>query len=238
MPESPADDRPSVPTSQPASEQTPCPSARATDRLFVSARTPDWLVEALADRLGPLPDAWRPTPKGQHHLTILFIGSVWRRSVPAVAEALAHACNGTTAFELHTSRLVLLPCWKRPRVLAVAFEPCPALMALRERIIESLARIAPASSPDGVRGGAGRARAAFLPHVTLARVRRRSDRPSRPEPCGLDGLPAWPVQRVELVRSHLHEGGAVHEPLLACSLAAGQDPVRGPASGDRPEPEG
>lgn len=171
---------------------------RPTWRLFVAAHPP---IEAVTAYLRAL-DAvdWpehRPTPPGQVHLTLHFVGPVDARAVDEIADSVAHACAGVGAFELTPARLITLPERGVPRLAALECEPCPAASELHARLVRRLAR-SPKDRP-------GRD---YRPHLTLCRF-ARGERPPRVDRPA-EGLPAFRVGRVELVRSVLRPEGAEH----------------------------
>jgi 2'-5' RNA ligase len=176
-------------------------------RLFVACELPGELAASLAvwaARASGRDPALRLLAIDQLHLTLAFLGAMSPGQVDDLEAAIAEALRD----EPWPSALrVGEPVWLAPRsphVLAVeVVDEDGALGALQTRLVDGLA--------DAV--GFQRERRAFLPHVTVARVRRGQ----APRDYALDPPPepvAFAAQAVSLVRSHLGPGGARYEPLV------------------------
>lgn len=172
-------------------------------RLFVAAELPAGVVERLA-AWTPRHDALRPVAPSALHLTLAFLGE--RPSDGGLAgllEPLARPVGELSA----ASAPLWLPV-RRPRALAVGVEdPSGALRALQADVSEALERsagLAPADRP-------------YLPHVTVARVRRgaRAPRLELAPPA----LEPFAATALTLFRSHLGgRGGARYETLASVAL--------------------
>lgn len=172
-------------------------------RLFVALYPPPDTVAALAASLArlELPEH-RPTPAGQVHLTLLFLGEVERRRLEAVGESVERAAATIGPFELRPERIGPLPERGPARLLAALTDLPGPLVELRRRLVGRLGR------------PSGRSRA-FLPHLTLCRL---------PRPMVLEGasvpldLPPFRVEDLRLMESRLQPGGAEHRGLLRVGL--------------------
>jgi len=188
----------------------------ASARLFVALDLPAPVRETLLRWRAPLlaasPDALRPVPAEALHVTLCFLGSRPLAAVDAIAAAVLAACRaaagGGDAGALPGALALGAPLWlprRRPHALAVAVDDGDgALGALQRTLALALA-------------GGGWLRAEqrpFLPHVTVARVRRGGD-PRALARRPLDGPPAAPFTgaAVTLYRSRLGGGGARYEAL-------------------------
>ena len=172
-------------------------------RLFVAAELPDDVRAALA--------AWRPDDPALRavdiagvHVTLCFLGWVDEARVDAVGAA-AMACAAPVG-ELAVREGLWLPP-RRPRVLTIALDdPDGRLGAVQQAVVEAMVAVAghePEARP-------------FLPHVTVARVRRgqRAPRGELPEPPALRFAPP----ALTLYRSVLRREGARYEPLASAPL--------------------
>jgi 2'-5' RNA ligase len=195
-----------------------------TWRLFVAAELPEAWKEALAELqeelrrslandqgLSTVRVRWT-RPEGIH-LTLKFLGPVPADKVPKVTAALANAVPVAPGIELRLDRAGSFGDRRAPRVLlatvAVAPEPI-RLTQLATRIEDWLAA-----------SGFPRERRAFAPHLTLGRLpedapvgvlRRIAEVTTAvavPKP------PAFTVEAVSLMRSHLNAGGARYERLAS-----------------------
>src|SRR4051794_19035319 len=138
------------------------------------------------------------------HVTLAFLG--WRdeSDVDVVATAVRAAARPVVA--LSVGAALWLP-RRRPRVLAVELEDGDGtLAAVQGDVVRGLV--------DAV--GFEPERRAFLPHVTVARV--RSGDHGLPELSPPPALGAFAARAVTLFRSHLSPQGARYEPLAQVSL--------------------
>jgi 2'-5' RNA ligase len=172
-------------------------------RLFVAADLPDDVRAALA--------AWRPDDGALRvvdaqglHVTLCFLG--WRDEARAEAIGAAAAACAAPVGPLTVQAGLWLPP-RRPRVLAVRLDdPEGRLAALQQRVSDAMVRAAghePEARP-------------FLPHVTVARVRRGARAPRgelAPPPALRFAPPA-----LTLYRSHMSRDGARYEPLASAPL--------------------
>jgi 2'-5' RNA ligase len=171
-------------------------------RLFVALELPeDVRSELVRWRVEVLTPALRPVPAESLHLTLCFLGTLSSAQAPAIGDACAAALLGAGPVPLLVSGAVWLP-RRRPQVLAVALSDGSGLLERhRTALVEAL-----------VAGGWYRPEARpYLPHVTVARVRRG-------QRVGATELPPAPElefngSRVMLFRSHLGSGGARYEAL-------------------------
>jgi 2'-5' RNA ligase len=189
-------------------------TARGTDgpprvRLFVGLELPAevrealiaWGANALSDRLEV-----RQLGPDHLHVTLCFLGWQAEDAVEKIAEACRSAA-GASGGELKIEDAIWLPP-RRPRVLAVRLaDEQGRAVALQSRLSELLEK----------GGWYVPERRAYLPHVTVARVRARSaTRPfTVPSPPPL----SFRASRVTLFRSHLCSGGAQYQGLASVELA-------------------
>lgn len=172
-------------------------------RLFVALELPAEVTAALKQWrktvLGAMPGL-RPVPAGAMHVTLCFLGS---RAIEEVA-SIAAACAAVAQLAppgLTLGEAIWLPP-RRPRAVAVTIADARGELA---RVQGSLA----ATLHDA--GWYELEERPFLPHVTVARVRRGvrvsvAELPA-PDPIGLDGA------RLTLFRSHMERGGVRYEAL-------------------------
>jgi 2'-5' RNA ligase len=168
-------------------------------RLFVAVTLPGDVREALA-RWRPRDDALRAVDPEALHVTLAFLG--WRDdSAVERIGAAATACASSVGDLAVGAGLWLPP--RRPRVLTVELDdPDGKLTALQARVSDAMVTAAgyvPEKRP-------------FLPHVTVARVRRgaRAPRDELPDPPALRFAPA----ALTLYRSHMKREGATYEALV------------------------
>jgi 2'-5' RNA ligase len=176
-------------------------------RLFVACELPAAVADGLAGwaaRATGRDTALRLLGVGQLHLTLVFLGEVAADEVDVVAEVVVEALRD----EPWPSALRIgEPLWLapgNPQALVVGIsDEDGALTALQSRLVAGL----------GEAIGFAPERRRYLPHVTVARLRRGR----LPRDYDLDPPPApiaFAGESVELVRSQLQPDGARYETVL------------------------
>jgi 2'-5' RNA ligase len=201
-------------------------------RTFVALPLPAELRTAIDAAVAPwrrihAPVRW--VPAANMHLTLKFLGEIPRTRIPRIAEALRSATRSCTRFTLRFGPLGAFPGWRRPRVIWLGVEECPAALETLQAAVEQ-ALVNLGFPPE---------RRAFTPHLTLGRVKA---------PRGLEKLlsalqsaraltlPAIAVDAVRLYKSELRRTGAVYSVLEAFPLA-GQDARHGEPHAGQPPAE-
>jgi 2'-5' RNA ligase len=96
------------------------------------------------------------------HVTLLFLGEVDEREIPAVCRAVGEACGRLDRFELSLETVGCFPNPRRPRIVwAGVGAGGPELVALHDTLEAPLLEL----------GCYRREERQFTPHVTLGRVR-------------------------------------------------------------------
>jgi RNA 2',3'-cyclic 3'-phosphodiesterase len=184
-------------------------------RLFVAAIPSPALAQRLADAAAEVaPPELRPTPAGNVHLTVHFLGNVDPDAVPGLTTALAAACVHHAPIDLPVDAIAPGPPG-RPRMLWGTSEATPAYDALVNAVAAAAAPHAPDARPT--RRG--------TPHVTLARLRGRARLRDWPEPIPLTDT-RIALTELALVRSELGPHGPRYTTLATLPLAGGQPPGR------------
>jgi 2'-5' RNA ligase len=177
-------------------------------RAFVAIPLPELLREELAAYATGTAAALssRPTPAGNLHVTVHFLGAVGDAGEEPLLAALRPACASVEPMTLRIIGAALAPP-RRPRMVWARLEAPPELAALAQAVAAAAAPFAP---------GAREPRTAN-PHVTLARLRR-------PPPRGAE-LPPLAALETEIavaacavVRSDLGRGGARYTTLAELPL--------------------
>ena len=170
-------------------------------RMFVAVLPPPDVVAHLDDFLAPRRESagFRWSDPDQWHLTAAFSAGVPERSLDDLRERLARAAGRRRTFALRVAGGGAFPHADRARVLYARLE------ADDTATIE-LARLAAGCRAALSRSGARVDGQRWRPHLTLARL----GRPDNVTPWvrlleAYDG-PAWQVEDVVLVASHLGEG--------------------------------
>lgn len=174
-------------------------------RLFVSVRPDPAVASAMAGLLpAGLPPATRPVPASQIHLTLQFIGETAPSRVDEIIESISASLAGLRSQRLVAQDLRVLPERGPGRTIALITTWPGPIAEARRRLAMRLAK-----RPSKERGES------FLPHMTLARLPQGWVPPQRAWPVS---IPPFDIVEVELVRSVLAPGGAVHQVVASVPL--------------------
>ena len=189
-------------------------------RSFVALELPPAVREAAAEiqgRLKPTGAEVKWVRPESMHLTLKFLGEVDPGDLPAIEQALEHACRGRRALELELDGCGAFPGRGRPRVVWLGVSgQVEELAGLARAVDESLAGL----------GFALESRP-FKAHLTLGRLRQGRRGRRAPDTRGLSralaGLaswrgPAFRAAKVALMQSTLTPQGAIYQPLHVISL--------------------
>lgn len=148
---------------------------------------------------------------GGMHLTLKFLGPVDDAQAVRIKEILTDVARRHPSFPLRLEGTGAFPGEKSPRVLWVGFAAEPALLALQEEIDVAL-----------VSEGFEREKRAFMPHLTLGRVKG----PGRIDKAMLElgnhrteSFGSMTVRKVALFESRLRPEGAEYRVVFEASLA-------------------
>jgi 2'-5' RNA ligase len=138
------------------------------------------------------------------HVTLLFLGEVDEREVPAVCRAVGEGARGQAPFVMSVETAGCFPTPRRPRVLWVGVgEGAQPLCALHDALEERLLEL----------GCYRREERPYTPHITLGRV--KSDRPTDALAAALAKQAGWKggevsVREVLVLSSKLTPKGPVY----------------------------
>lgn len=144
------------------------------------------------------------------HLTLKFLGEIEVGRIGAVATALGTALAGTPRLELRFVGLGAFPSPSAPKIIWAGVHPEGGALAAARRAVE--AALAALGFPREAR--------AFVPHLTVGRVRGRPD-PRLPEELARAGDRTWgtvTAGQVVLMQSTLTPRGPIYAPLAAVEL--------------------
>ncbi|QIK67696.1 RNA 2',3'-cyclic phosphodiesterase [Nocardioides sp. HDW12B] len=185
-------------------------------RMFVAIRPPDHVIEDLDDFLAPRREASRLrwTHPDTWHLTLAFMADVPDRSRDELEERLGEAAARRRPFDLRLAGGGAFPDPTRAKVLYADVRADDPVELDRLAVGARNAAATSGAPPDG---------AAFVPHLTLARMNRPVEATRWLRVLGAYDGPTWTVDEVELVASHLGEGPRNrprHEPVATFGLVA------------------
>lgn len=166
-------------------------------------------LQRVADGLRGLDkkDEIRWIPPDNFHLTIAFIGDILQADAVRLESALARSLPGLPPFELALTEVTYFPFNAKPRLVVALVHPDQALQTLHRRVQAGLREVGlPVESR------------AFVPHVTLGRVKHRRTPWMRFAPQPL--LAQLEVCDLSLMRSELDRKGARYSPVWTLGLSA------------------
>ena len=178
-------------------------------RLFVAVRPPEPAIEELdaflsvrreaAAPRGTSRSAWRWTPPEAWHVTLAFCEHAPERAYDELVERLGRAASRRTPFETAIVGGGAFPNVGRARVLWAG-------LSLDEASREELGRLATGARAAAVKSGIAVDGTRFRAHVTLARLGQPQELSNWVRLLDAYRGPAFAVDRLELVESHLGEG--------------------------------
>lgn len=178
---------------------------------------------AIRQRLLALQETLVPTAAGVKwvepnniHVTLLFLGEVFDREVPAVCQAVAETCADFSPFPLAIERLGGFPDARRPRILWAGLgegteEVCDLHDALEKPLLEL--------------GCYRREDRKYTPHLTIGRM--KSERPSPQLAAALAQHANWHggrqlVREVLVMSSELAAAGPTYTVMSRVPLLGGE----------------
>lgn len=177
-------------------------------RLFFAIEMPEELRRRAASAL-PSVKGLKPVRAGQIHLTLLFLGDIPVEKLDAVKEC-ADAVT-FKPFELEMTGSGFFPNIRRPSVFWLGLAECTDLMNLQPQIQQGMKTL-----------GLDFKENRFVPHITLARIKRRIARDDLDElQKAVEPLTAsrFQVNAFHLLSSELAPSGAIHT--IEASFKAG-----------------
>ncbi len=150
-----------------------------------------------------------------YHLTLKFLGETPEEKLPRIESILAAAASAQPAFELKIEGLHLHPNARRPRAVLLGVPDGRALAALHQQLDTDLQSV-------GVPGD----KRPFTPHLTIARIRRRTE-PAEAAEIGkvlsqfkVDSLGPFKISTIQLYQSELTREGPIYTRLFSSPLRA------------------
>ena len=146
------------------------------------------------------------------HLTLLFLGEVEDRALPALCKAVGDACAARDAFRMSVESVGCFPNPRRPRVVWVGVgEGTTDVVALHDALETPLLEL----------GCYRREDRPYTPHITLGRV--KADRPTDDLAMALAKQARWRggeanVSEVRVLSSELRREGPVYTVLSRAKL--------------------
>ena len=187
-------------------------------RTFIAADfPPDILTKAgkiTADLKQEVPGGaikWVSTDK--MHLTIKFIGDIQKNKITRVKELMTNILHDQPSFKIGIQNLGTYPDINNPRVIWLGITQGAPLIEIHKKLDEALTDLKVRSD-----------RRKYSPHLTLARVRRDTDRDTVKvigdilSRFKVDSLGTITISEITLYKSKLTPQGPEYTPLHVVSL--------------------
>ena len=147
------------------------------------------------------------------HLTLKFLGDISTERVPLIENILKNELQHFSSFDIGVEGLGMYPNKKRPRVIWLGIVGGQSLIEMHQRLDRALLEV---QVPQEGR--------AFSPHLTIARVRRRTD-PDTAKSIGtilsqfkVDSLSILRINEVHFYQSDLTRHGPIYTRLISVPL--------------------
>jgi RNA 2',3'-cyclic 3'-phosphodiesterase len=183
-------------------------------RLFIALNLPEKERLRIHAAARPLRDAGYPVrwlEPDDYHLTLKFLGEVRSEHVPVAEGVVDRVAHETKEFPISMSGFGAFPTIRRPNVIWLGVDPCPALRCLKQDLEWGLAT-----------HGFERETRAFHPHITLGRADPQAGagafRGLDDMAAGLKYVGKVPGRTVDLMRSQLSRHGTKHSVLRESPL--------------------
>jgi 2'-5' RNA ligase len=172
-------------------------------RAFIAINVSSEVVDALTQAQQMLKGARMTLPK-EFHCTLKFLGEITDEQLADVKARLKAIKSVPLTLSLDV--VGAFPHWKLPKVIWAGLAPAPQVVALQRQVDAALALLFPESE-------------AFIPHVTLARVKEIADIAAVQTARQLQ-LPKmlFTVDKLVLYKSELGKEGPKYEELLVVPL--------------------
>lgn len=177
------------------------PAGKGGQRMFAAVVPSEDAIADLEGFLAPRREAadFRWTVADSFHVTLVFLAAVPERRLEDLVERLGRAAGRRTSFETRIAGGGAFPNVSRSKLLYAGLD-------LDEAASTELERAATGARAAATRAGLEVDGARFRPHVTLARINRPVDTTSWVRLLDAYAGPAFTVDRVTLLASHLGEG--------------------------------
>ncbi len=182
-------------------------------RTFIAIELPGPIQEEISRVTGELrsyfPGVRWSNPENIH-LTLRFLGEIDPAQLDLLKKAVDEAASQVSGIRLNVENIGFFGSKSNPRVIWLGLNDSSELSALAGKVEKAVEE-----------AGFGKADKPFRPHLTLARVRRKLDRPPDWEAI-YKTLPAswphWPVSEMLVIKSTLTSSGPIYETLARCPL--------------------
>jgi len=186
-------------------------------RIFIAINLPEEIkkeLERFQFKYSELPARW--VKKENLHITLAFLGYVKDEDIPKIIEITKSVAKKHSPFSIKIVKVAYgPPKVSPPRMIWAIGEKNESLWKLQENLKNALMEMKiPQLEEEEGRG--------FIPHITLARIRKWEFRQMEPEerPEINENVNfSFEVNSIEIMESHLKRGGAEYSVLESFQLS-------------------
>ena len=188
-------------------------------RLFIAIRLPEDVIHKITEvshyfksQLPPEALKWVETEN--LHLTLRFLGELPEEKIGLVRQALTQVAEAHQPFTLSVEGLGMYPHAKQPRTIWLGIQGAKPTLSLHTQIENAL---------EGI--NLEKENRPFNPHLTLARIRARTDRKTAHQigqtlsAFKVGSLGAFEVRQIHLIESKLTPQGPIYTTRFTASLS-------------------
>jgi 2'-5' RNA ligase len=183
----------------------------SASRLFLAVPIPSQIKTSICQfqrRLQTQIPQVRWAQADNLHLTMHFFGPTEQETLEKIKVSMLSVKGCQRSFQVEVEGLGAFPDQRRPRVIWLGLQPMDLLRQLHRNISGHL-----------LRAGVVTEAKPYTPHLTIGRLRQKA--PNLTDlfvSVGQPQLGSLKVDALTLFESHLHSGGAVHNPLITVTL--------------------
>jgi 2'-5' RNA ligase len=184
-------------------------------RIFIAINFPEEIkreLEKFQIKFSELPARW--VKPENLHITLAFLGYVKDEDLPKIIEVTKNVASKHESFPIRIVKIAYgPPKVSPPRMVWAIGEKNENLWKLQENLKNALMEMRISQLEEG-RG--------FIPHITLARIRKWEFKQIEPEErpeIDEDVNFSFEVKSIEIMESHLKRGGAEYTVLESCPLS-------------------
>ena len=189
-------------------------------RIFIAIKLPEVVIGKITEishyfQSQTPSEALKWVETENLHLTLRFLGEITEETVGKVQSILPQAVAGQPRFTLSVEGLGMYPNVGQPRVIWLGVKGAEPMVALHGKLETVLARIS-----------IERENRPFNPHLTLARIRQRTDRATAHQigetlsAFKVGTLGAFQVGEIHLIESQLTPQGPIYTTRFTAPLSA------------------
>ncbi len=188
-------------------------------RLFIAVPIPPELIRKISSVSGyfqsQVPqDSLKWVDPKDLHLTVKFLGETPEEKIEQIKTILQQSVKPLASFELSVEKLGMYPHDRQPRTIWLGIQGSGPLITYHKQLDEALNK-----------AGFEKDKNPLSPHLTLARVRQRTDRETAHRigkilsQFKVDSLGTLKVESINLIQSKLTPQGPIYTTLFSALLS-------------------